>query len=260
MRTIALVTGASSGLGRAFARQLDGGALGALDEIWAVGRNEERLAALGRICSTPVRPFALDLTDPASFDALEKALAADADTHVAVLVNNAGFGTFGDFALAEKTDNAQMVRLLCLAPVELTYRAVGYMHPGSRIVNVASVAAFMPQPQLSVYSAAKRFVLDFSRALDAELAPVDIHATAVCPKFMRTAFLDHVGDARAARRMAALTGFEHADDVAAAALKAAKAGRDLCIPSVDMKLFYAATKLLPYRACLAIERALMREG
>ena len=77
MRTIALVTGASSGLGRAFARQLDSGALGALDEIWAVGRNEERLAALGRICSTPVRPFALDLTDPASFDALEKALAAD---------------------------------------------------------------------------------------------------------------------------------------------------------------------------------------
>ena len=257
MRTIALVTGASSGLGRAFARQLDGGALGALDEIWAVGRNEERLAALGRICSTPVRPFALDLTDPASFDALEKALAADADTHVAVLVNNAGFGTFGDFALAEKTDNAQMVRLLCLAPVELTYRAVGYMHPGSRIVNVASVAAFMPQPGLATYSAAKRFVLDLSRALDAELGGVDIHVTALCPKFMRTGFLDHAGADDVAARMARLTGFEDGGRVAARGLRAAREGRALCIPSADMRALYVATKVLPYPLALAVERALL---
>lgn len=258
MRAIAIVTGASSGLGREFVRQLDAGALGPVDEIWAVARNQERLDALARICATPVRPFALDLTDPASFDALDAALAAEPDAHVSALVNNAGYGTFGDFALGEKDDAGRMVRLLCLAPVELTYRALGYMHGGSRIVNVASVAAFMPQPGLSVYAAAKRFVLDFSRALDAELAPVDIHATAVCPKFMRTAFLSHVGDARVAGRMAALTGFEHADAVAAAALRAAKAGRSLCIPSADMKLFYAAAKLLPYRACLAVERALMR--
>ena len=120
-----------------------------------------------------------------------------------LLVNNAGFGTFGDFADMPARDNADMVRLLMLAPVELTYRALPYMAAGSRILNVASVAAFMPQPGLATYSASKRFVLDLSRALDAELGPVDIHVTALCPKFMRTGFLDHPGaDVVAARIVA----------------------------------------------------------
>lgn len=256
--TVALVTGASSGLGREIVRQLDAGAFGALDEIWAVARSADKLEALARACATPVRAFALDLTDPASFDALESAFDEAPGLNVALLVNNAGFGAFGDFALAPRGDNVRMVRLLALAPVELTYRALGHMRPGSRILNVASVAAFMPQPQLAVYSACKRFVLDFSRALDAELASVDIRSCAVCPKFMRTAFLDHAGDAGAANRMAALTGFEPADEVARAALRAARAGKPVCIPSLDMRLFYVAAKLLPYRAALAVEQALMR--
>ena len=250
MTNIAIVTGASSGLGAEIVRQLAEGSFGPLDEIWTVSRRAERT-------SPRVRPFALDLTDPASFDVIEQALAETPGARVVLLVNNAGFGTFGDFAAMPASDNASMVRLLMLAPVELTYRALPYMGAGSRILNVSSVAAFMPQPGLATYSAAKRFVLDLSRALDAELGGVDIHVTALCPKFMRTGFLDHAGADDVAARMAGLTGFEDVRRVASRALDAARSGRALCIPSADMRAFYAAAKLLPYPLALNLEQALM---
>ena len=253
MTNIAIVTGASSGLGAKIVQQLAEGAFGPLDEVWAVSRRAERT-------SPRVRPFALDLTDPASFDVLEKALAETPGARVVLLVNNAGFGTFGDFVDMPAADNANMVRLLMLAPVELTYRALPYMGAGSRILNVSSVAAFMPQPGLATYSAAKRFVLDFSRALDAELGSVDIHVTALCPKFMRTGFLDHAGADDVAANMAGLTGFEDVERVARLGLRAAREGRALCIPSADMRAFYVAAKLLPYPLVLNLERALMGLG
>ena len=124
----------------------------------------------------------LDLTDESSFEAVSVALEQTPGAEVSLLVNNAGFGTFGDFAQQPADDAPRMVALLLRAPVELTYRALPYMAAGSRIINVASVAAFIPQPRLSVYSAAKRFVLDFSRSLDVELGEVGIHVTALCPE------------------------------------------------------------------------------
>lgn len=253
MTSIAIVTGASSGLGAELVRLLAEGAFGPLDQIWSVSRRAGRT-------SPRVRPFALDLTDPASFDAVEDALEKTPGARVALLVNNAGFGTFGDFASMPAPDNAAMARLLMLAPVELTYRALPYMAAGSRILNVSSVAAFMPQPGLATYSAAKRFVLDLSRALDAELGPAGIHVTALCPKFMRTGFLDHAGADDVAARMAGLTGFEDVGRVARRALAAARAGRPLCIPSADMRALYVAAKLLSYPLLMGAERALMGIG
>lgn len=255
MRTIAIITGASSGLGREFVHQVDCGAVEGLDEIWAVGRRAERLDALVRTVQTTVRPFCLDLSDDSSFDILAAALAEAGDIRVRLLVNCAGFGSFGDFALQARESASQMMGILMRAPVEVTYRVLPYLGAGSRIVNVSSVAAFAPQPRLAVYAASKRFVLDFSRALDAELAPVDIHVTALCPKFMKTEFLSHAGDDAAARAMTAI-GFEQPADVARAALRASNAGRALCIPSPDMRAYYLASKLLPYPVLLKAEKAL----
>lgn len=255
MPRIAIVTGASSGLGREFVKHIDMGEAGHIDEIWVVARRAERLEALRRTCSTPIRPFCLDLSDSESFEVIEGALAEAPAVQVALAVNNAGFGTFGAFAAQSKRDAGNMVKLLMLAPVELIYRTLPYMREGSRIINIASVASFVPQPKLAVYSAAKRFVLDFSRSLDAELGGCDIHVTAVCPKFMQTEFLDNPGDGQAARAMTAI-GFERADRVVATALKASHAGKDLCIPSLDMKAYYALTRVLPYKAALAVERYL----
>lgn len=255
MSRIAIVTGASSGLGREFVKRIDAGEAGHVDEIWVIARRAERLEALRRTCSTPVRPFCLDLTDTASFEVIEGALTEIPDVQVSLLVNNVGFGTFGAFATQGKQDAQKMVKLLMLAPVEMIYRTLPYMHEGSRIINIASVASFVPQPKLAVYSAAKRFVLDLSRSLDAELGDCDIHVTAVCPKFMQTEFLDKAGDKVAAQAMTAI-GFERVDHVVTAALKASNAGKGLCIPSLDMKAYYALSRVLPYKAALAVERHL----
>lgn len=256
MTRIAIVTGASSGLGWEFVKHIDAGQAGPVDEIWAVARRAERLDALVRTCATRVRPFCLDLTDPDSFDLLEAALTETPEANVALLVNNAGFGTFGDFALLEPGDASNMMRVLALAPVELMYRALPHMHAGARIINVASVAAFLPQPRLAVYAAAKRFILDITRALDAELGDVNIHATALCPKFMKTEFLDAPGDAEVARKMSEAIGFERADEVVTAALRASRAGRSLCIPSLDMKAYYLASRVMPYPVALKLEKML----
>lgn len=255
MTRIAIVTGASSGLGREFVKQLDTGAVGELDEIWVVARRADRLEALCRTCDTPARPFCLDLTDPISFDVIEGALAETPTAEIALLINNAGFGTFGPIAAQKPSDGANMAKLLMVAPVELIYRTLPYYRAGSRVINVASVAAFLPQPKLAVYSAAKRFILDLSRSLNTELGEADIHVTALCPKFMRTEFLDQPGDQATANAMCAI-GFERAEDVAKSALHASKRGKDLCIPSLDMKAYYAASRILPYQAALAVERAL----
>ena len=255
MTRIAIVTGASSGLGREFVKQLDAGAIGKVDEIWAIARRADRLEALQRTCATLVRPFCLDLTDATSFEVIQGALEETPTAEVALLINNAGFGTFGPVAAQHPQDGANMAKLLMLAPVELIYRTLPYFRARSRVINVASVAAFLPQPKLAVYSAAKRFILDLSRSLDAELGEADIHVTALCPKFMHTEFLDQPGDWAAARAMCAI-GFERAENVAKAALRASNAGKDLCIPSLDMKAYYAASRILPYKAALAVERAL----
>lgn len=256
MTRIALVTGASSGLGREFIKRIDAGEAGRIDEIWAVARRADRLDALVRTCSTRVRPFCLDLTDPVSFDFIEGALAETDDADVVLLVNNAGFGVFGDFALGKRNEAVDMLSILVKAPIELMYRTLPHMYAGARIINVASVAAFLPQPRLAVYAAAKRFILDITRALDAELGSVDIHAMALCPKFMKTEFLDAPGDADVARKMSSAIGFERPDDVVIAALRASQAGKSLCIPSWDMKAYYAASRLMPYPLALKLERAL----
>lgn len=255
MTDIAIITGATSGLGREFAKRIDMGAAGHIDEIWAIGRRAARLDALVRTLGTTVRPFCLDLCDPMSYDIVEAALKETPGARVRLLVNDAGAGTFGKAADMRREEAANMMTLLMKAPVELIYRTLPFMGEGSRIIDIASVAAFTPQPGLAVYSACKRFVLDVTRALNAELSPVGITACAVCPKFMKTEFLANPGDSATAQAMCAI-GFESPENDVTAALKASAAGKDLCIPSPDMKAYYALSKLLPYQMQLKAQEML----
>ena len=145
-----------------------------------------------------------------------------------------------------------MIRLNCIAVVEMCYHALPRMVPGSRIVNMSSIAGIAPQPELSVYSASKRFVLDFSRTLDHELSSVGVHVTAVCPKFMDTGFLDKPGNPESVRRMTSI-GFERPVDVVRKALRAAVLGRATCVPSPDMKVVHVACKVLPSGLVLTLQ-------
>lgn len=243
MRRVAIITGASSGVGREFARQLDQGAGGELDELWLVARRREVLEEMGKSLSTPVRVIPLDLTRQSSYEALSAELGRE-DTDVRWLVNSAGFGKFGDFREIGEEETADMVRLNCLAVVECCYRVLPHMSRGSRVINLASIAGVVPQPGLSVYSATKGFVLDLSRTLDHELRGTGIHVTALCPKFMHTGFLDKPGNADVARGMT-MIGFEPVERVVRVALRYAKAGRSLCIPAWDMKAVHVICKILP---------------
>ena len=257
MQHIAIVTGASSGVGREFVRQLASGSGGPLDEIWVIARREDELVSLANeLTDVCVRPVPLDLTDNSSFEQLRDLLASE-DHSVQWLVNCAGFGKFGSFAEVGAASSADMVRLNCLAVVEMCSLALPHMQPGSRIVNLASIAGIVPQPYLAVYSATKAFVYELSRMLDEELRDAGIHVTAVCPKFMRTGFLNAPGNAEVARSMCRI-GFQDVQTVVRRALTVSVLGGPVCIPSIDMQAAALAAKLLPRRILFAIEGLLFR--
>ena len=156
---IAVITGASSGMGREFVRQIPHFYMN-LDELWIISRRKDRLEAIAKTCSVPVRIFAGDLTDPMFLQTVK-------DT----LVNAAGFGKSGtvlDIAKEEWPAQSEMVRLNCEALTNMTLLCMPYLSQGSRILQIASAAAFAPQPQFAVYAATKSYVLSFSRALGAE--------------------------------------------------------------------------------------------
>lgn len=243
MARIAIVTGASSGVGREFARQLDGGTWGELDEIWLIARRREALEEVAASLATPARVVPLDLTQNEAYERFGELLDEE-DPDVRWLINSAGFGKLGGFRDIGEGPNADMVRLNCLGVVETCYRTLPHMREGARLVNLASIAGVIPQPRLSVYSATKSFVLDFSRTLDHELAPTGIRVTALCPKWMRTGFLDNPGDEDDVRRLT-IVGFEPVEHAVRMGLSYARRGRSLCIPSWDMKAAHVLCRILP---------------
>lgn len=193
---IAIITGASSGLGREYARLVS--AKGLYDEIWAIARREERLQQLADELATPVRPVPLDLS---SADAvagfarmIDEASAAHDDFEVALLVNAAGFGKFGTYADMSCAEVDSMIDLNCRALVDMTQIALPYMRRGGRIIQIASSASFQPLPGLNVYAASKAFVRSYTRGLRFELRGRGIRATAVCPLWVKTEFISVARD------------------------------------------------------------------
>ncbi len=193
---IALITGASSGLGREYARWASDH--GDYDQIWAVARRRERLEKLASELSTPVRLVPLDLTDKASITQLKVLLdeAAAQDKargekfSVGLLVNAAGLGKFGTYADMTCEEVDTMADLNCRALVDVTQVALAHMERGGRIIQIASSASFQPLPGLNVYAASKAFVRSYTRALRFELRGRGIFVTAVCPLWVKTEFID----------------------------------------------------------------------
>ncbi|MFL6727891.1 MAG: SDR family NAD(P)-dependent oxidoreductase [Sphingomicrobium sp.] len=186
---VALVTGASAGLGVEFARQLSRRG----HRLVLAARRKERLEELARELSN-ARAVAIDLSKA---NAAAKLLAdvESAGEHVDVLINNAGFGLIGRFAELDAKRQRQMIDLNAGALTELCRAAApGMIERGSGgILNVASTAAFQPGPKMAVYFATKAFVLSFTEALHEELKPHGIHVTCLCPGPTRTEFGEVAG-------------------------------------------------------------------
>lgn len=234
----ALVTGATAGLGAEFARQL----AAAGHDVVLVARTEQRLrefaADLSVRYGVQAHVVVADLETPDGLAAVEAALASDA-WQVRMLVNNAGYGLGTGFLDHDVTEELAQHAILTTAVLRLTHAAARHFNGrgGGHVVNVASVAAFVSG---GTYSAAKAWVVSFSRWANANLGSVRV--TAVCPGFVRTEFHDRMGvDATSLPGVAWL----QADTVVRSALRAARRGRSVVVPSLRYKLVVALTKVLP---------------
>jgi len=250
----ALITGASSGIGAAFARRL---AAEGYDLI-LVARREERLAALaGELGAHPggvvAQPLAADLSDPAGLERVEKCIAA-LET-VDLLVNGAGFAARGNFVEVDPLRQLEMIQLHVVASVRLARTALPGMIRRGRggIINVASLAAFIPLPGDATYSATKAYLVSFTQALHEELRGTGVRVQALCPGFTRTELhaAGQLPEADLARIPAML--WSPADEVVAASLRALARGRVVCVPGWKNRVILALARV-------GVVRLLLRAG
>ena len=242
---IAIVTGASSGMGREFVLQLS--EYVQTDEIWVIARRAAALEALKGQVSVPLRPIVLDLLDSASFDVLARLLEQE-KPDVRLLVNAAGFGKFGTYHKVTPAEDCAMIDLNCKALVMMTRLCVPYMQPGSHILQLDSLSAFQPVPYITTYGATKAFVLSYSRAMNRELKSRGIRCMAMNPGWVKTEFFNHAFQTNADGEVRYFDRLYEARDVVATGLKDLyRSRKDYSVHGLPVKLQVALVKLLPHR-------------
>ncbi len=239
MKQIALISGASGGIGREITACL----AGAVDEVWLLGQDASRLAACAAATPCPARTFSFDMRDPGGLAPVREALSAEG-VQVTWLVACAGLGVYGPFRDKPAATARDSIAVNCAGVTDLVHTALPYMVAGGHIVTLASAAAFVPQPRFAVYAASKSFVLSFSRALREELRVQGISVTAVCPGPVETDFITRSGNEMTRAKRRALLAPRR---VAKAAVQAARRGHGVCIPGFSMKCAYLASKVIPHR-------------
>jgi uncharacterized protein len=249
----ALVTGASSGIGQRLAMLLAGDGR----DLVIVARRTELLEALAARLrqehQVSVEVLTADLTSAAGLAAAEARLA-DPDRPIELLVNNAGFGSSGSFTDLPVGTAEEQIRLNVAAVVRLTHAALpGMLQRGhGGVLNVSSVAGFVPSPGAAVYGATKAFVTSFSESLSAEVKDRGVHVTALCPGFTRTEFRG--GSSSGPAGLAWLD----ADRVARAGLDAVAAGRVLTVPGAQYKSVVSLTRIVPRGVLRSAAKAMRR--
>ncbi|MFI5366170.1 MAG: SDR family NAD(P)-dependent oxidoreductase [Candidatus Binatia bacterium] len=240
-RPHACITGASAGIGAAFAERLakDG------YDLILVARSRERLKhaaqQLHRAHGITAEALAADLTDPAELHVVER-VVEDADLDL--LVNNAGFGTVGPFAKLEAGKEEDEIRLNVVALVRLTRAALPGMIARQRgsILNVSSMAAFQPVPYNATYGGTKAFVNSFTEALHEEVRGTGVRVQALCPGFTRTEFQERAGiDVSDLPSFVWMTP----EAVVDASLAALRRGDVICVPGLANRAMATLTGALP---------------
>ena len=187
----------------------------------------------------------MDLCKAESFRELAALLEAE-KPEVALLVNAAGFGKFGDFQSIPLEDDLGMIDLNCKALVAMTRLCLPYLHRGSHILQLDSLSAFQPVPYITTYGASKAFVLSYSRAINAELKPQGIRVMAMNPAWVKTEFFNHAF--RTNNRVQYFNYVQEAADVVAQGLKDLyRSKKDVSIPGLGVKLQVLGVKLLPHK-------------
>ncbi len=239
---IAIVTGASSGMGREFVMQLC--QYVQVDEIWAIARREDALKSLK--AAAPVRPVPLDLCEMSSFDRFAALLEAE-KPDVKLLVNAAGFGKFGSYHKVSLEDDCRMIDLNCKALVAMTRQVLPYMRAGSHVLQLDSLSAFQPVPYITTYAATKSFVLSYSRAMNRELKGTGIRMMAMNPGWVKTEFFDHACQTNGDEEVKYFNYLWEAEDVVATGLKDLyKTKKDYSVHGLPIRMQVRLVKLLPH--------------
>lgn len=242
MKYIALITGASSGIGREFVRQI-AAAYPSLDEIWALARRKEALKELKEeLPHAHIKIFSLDLAENSDLEALEASLKAERPC-IRILVNSAGCGKNGPVAGQDWRDACRMLDVNCRALTVVTMLCLPYLKKGSRVIQADSGSAFLPQPGFAIYAASKAYVLSFDRALEAELRERKITVTSVCPGPVDTDFFRAGEITLSPVKKIFLV---KPGRVVRKALFDAEAGKSLSICSFSIYMVRLMAKLLPH--------------
>lgn len=241
----AIITGASSGLGREFVRQT-ADVFPEIECYWLIARRGDRLEEMAAsLPDKQVRCIPLDLCDNMSFMTIRELLMTE-QPEVALLINCAGCGYLGEVGQMDTATQTRMIDLNVRALTAITNMTVHYMDRGSRILNVSSIAAFCPNPRMTVYSATKAYVSHYTVGLSEELKEKGITVTAVCPGPMETEFLE-LGKIQGNSPMFEMLPYCDQVRVAGGALRAAKAGRTIYTPKLFYKFYRVLAKVAPVK-------------
>ena len=240
--SVAVITGASSGIGAEFAREL----APMVDELWLVARRKERMEELGRECGKSFKVIAADLTVSEGIDELRGQLEKE-KPEVKYLVNAAGFGDFGAFDELPESSFEKMIDLNVKALVLITNITLPYMKEGGRIIQLGSGSCFTPLPYFNVYASSKAFVLHYTKALNYEIKKLGVRATCFCPGWVHTEF---IGKATAKKGVTCPPpeAFHPLLDCTSAVrgcVRAARRGRSMYVVGWFTKLQHLLFKILP---------------
>ena len=250
MKRIAIVTGASSGMGRRFAETASQHV--SFDELWIIARREDRLLEVaGKLEGQSVKCLPMDLSLPESADALAEKMTAE-QAEVALLVNAAGFGKFQAVEDVPRALADSMLALNCGALMDICYACLPHMASDGKILNIASVAAFQPVPYITEYAATKAFVLNFSRGLWKELKPKGITVTALCPYWTRTEFFDVANTNGSKDRIHYFNAMYEPEDLVRRAWRDLLKGRDISTFGFIARAQILLVKLLPHRLVMKV--------
>lgn len=237
-----IITGASAGLGLEFVRQIKDH-FPEIECYWLLARNPGR-EPLPEIPGVELKPMAVNLTTPESITQLQEALATE-QPQVELLIGCAGCGYLGNFDESNPEEQLRMVSLNVSGLTAVTHAVLPYMPDGSHIINISSIASFVPTARMTVYGATKSYVSSFSRGLHTELKPRNISVTAVCPGPMDTEFI-RAGRIKGQSKTFDVLPYCIPMKVVKGALQAAKKGRAVYTPNLLYKVYRVLASLIPH--------------
>lgn len=240
---IAIITGASAGLGQAFFRSVVR-RYSKLDQIWLIARRADRLQQLAQDSPVPVECLPLDLTQDGSYQAISERLAAE-QPRVRILINNAGLGQLDDMVDSDVATQVRMVDVNCRGLTAVTTAVLPYMPKDSFVIQVASIAAFAPNARMTVYSSTKAYVLSLARGLRMEMKSRGVNVLALCPGPMSTEFLEKADITAGKSKQFDTLPYSDPEAVADGAVVRAARGKAIYTPRAFYRFYHFVSKVLP---------------